>query len=118
MKRDEFFFPSNGIQHWSSAHQALIHHHQQANWQPPVPLWPMPEPNFSHLNDLPMPLFNRGADIPVRIERQPLSEEEKRKDRRFLLIVGGVMLCFIPPLSLIGLLVLSYYGATRLFGRS
>lgn len=112
---DEFFFPRNGIKHWSSSHQALLRQHEMANRHAPAWIAPMPQPNLSHLNDLPMPLFSGSYDCgwpPSSGYRVPPSEDELRRSRRNRLLLG-VGLCFVPPLAPIGALVLLYCSADK-----
>ena len=109
MKRDEFFFPSFGPAYWSASHQALLHHHRQANYQAPAPLWPMPEPDFSHLNNLPMPLFVSGAfcddwSPPAAAEHKPMTPEERKQAERVVLVAAALS-CSVPTLAPVGGLV-------------
>ena len=114
---DEFFFPSVGMKHWSSSHQALLASHQMGRFkpQPPAPLWSMPD--FSMQNDLSMPIIDwvPRCDPPGRVEWEPLSDEERKRVWRNILIVGG-LLCFVPPLAPIGfsvVLLCAAAGALR-----
>lgn len=109
MKRDQFFFPSAGGDYWSSSHQALLHHHRQANYQQPSPMCPMPEPDFSHLNNLPMPLFDSGGrwddwPPPAAAEHKPMTPEERKQAERVILVAAALS-CSVPALAPLGGLV-------------
>lgn len=119
MKRDQFFFPSAGGDYWSSSHQALLHHHRQANCQQPSLLPVMPEPDFSYLNDLPMPLFYRDArwqcgQPAVAAERKPMTLEERKAAERGVL-VAAALACFVPSLGPIGVFVFFCFSIRAAF---
>lgn len=109
MKRDEFFFPSYGPAYWSSSHQALLRSHAQANYQAPAPLWPIPAPDFSHLNNLPMPLLDSGArwddwSPSAAAEDKPMTPEERKQVERGLVILAALSFS-VPVLAPVGGLV-------------
>lgn len=109
MKRDEFFFPSYGPAYWSSSHQALLRSHTQANYQAPAPLWPMPARDFSHLNNLPMPLLDNGArwddwSPSAAAEDKPMTPEERKQAERVVLVAAALS-CSVPTLAPVGGLV-------------